>query len=120
MNDDRRTETLAHLMSLDKHTLATLVLRLSKQHEEWRNMAISLGWEPTPVTSDEDDDSQQTGVSVRVLKDNVIDALIELRMALAKQEGIKDWENDSEGGGTNMDSPITSGDAQEMIWGLDL
>ena len=119
MNEQDKN-SLEFYMRLNKHTLATLVLRLSKQHEEWRNMAISLGWEPTPVTSDEDDDSQQTGVSVRVLKDNVIDALIELRMALAKQEGIKDWENDSEGGGTNMDSPITSGDAQEMIWGLDL
>ena len=49
-------------LGLDKHTLATLVLRLAKQSNEWRSIAIALGWEPTPVTSDGDDDSQQTGV----------------------------------------------------------
>ena len=49
-------------LGLDKHTLATLVLRLTKQSNEWRDIAIALGWEPTPVTSDDDDESQQTGV----------------------------------------------------------
>ena len=65
-------------LGLDKHTLATLVLRLSKQNNEWRDIAIALGWKPETnlaapspdwytihsvmKTRDEDDNSQQTGV----------------------------------------------------------
>ena len=58
---------------------------------------------------------------IRMLKDRAIDTLISLRMALAKQEGIEDWQNDSESIHTDCRSeePVTSGDVQEMIWGLD-
>ena len=58
---------------------------------------------------------------IKWLKDRAIDILIDLRMALAKQEGIEDWQNDSSNGdGVGIiESPVTSGDAQEMIWGLD-
>jgi len=57
---------------------------------------------------------------IRMLKDRAIDTLISLRMALAKQEGIEDWQNDSgDGEVTPIKEPVTSGDAQEMIWGLD-
>ena len=58
---------------------------------------------------------------IHTLKDSAIDVLISLRMALAKKEGIGDWENDSSnGGGVGIiESPVTSGDVQEIIWGLD-
>lgn len=65
----------------------------------------------------------------RELKDKAIDVLIELRMVLAKEEGIEDWENDSSCAGDvlwlgerligTIESPVTSGDVQEIIWGLD-
>ena len=65
---------------------------------------------------------------IRELKDKAIDILIELRMLLAKQEGVVDsitgeaaWKELSDHATIQaIDQPITSGDAQEMIWGLNL
>jgi hypothetical protein len=65
-------ETYAFYFSMEHGPLAKLCFRLAKQHKEWRAIAIDLGWEPTvitndwrpPVTSDGEDESQQTGVDV--------------------------------------------------------
>ena len=48
MNEQDKN-SLEFYMSLNKHTLATLVLRLSKQNNEWREIAIELGWEPEVI-----------------------------------------------------------------------
>ena len=58
--------------------------------------------------------------TIRTLKDMVIDKLISLRFVLAMQEGIEDWENESgDAQIAPIEGPVTSGDVQEMIWGLD-
>jgi|TARA_R110002051_G_scaffold270960_2_gene331391 hypothetical protein len=57
---------------------------------------------------------------IRELKDKAIGILIELRQQLAKAEGIEEWEQDSQD--TVIQTilwEITSGDIQEIIWGLD-
>ena len=100
---------------------------LDKEHPECPDCDSALGF-----NGDEFDEGQPdrcftcTPVinHIRMLKDKAIDILIDLRMALAKQEGVEDWKNDStEGwpiGRVDCDfDPIMSGDIQEMIWGLD-
>jgi len=48
-------------------------------------------------------------------RDELIETLIGIRQKLARQEGIEDWENDSEG---PLDS-LSSAFIQELIWYLD-
>ena len=48
-------------------------------------------------------------------RDELIETLIGTRQKLARQEGIEDWENDSEG---PLDS-LSSAFIQELIWYLD-
>ena len=48
-------------------------------------------------------------------RDELIDTLIEIRQELAREEGMEDWENESEG---PLDS-LSSAFIQELIWYLD-
>ena len=49
MNEQRRKDFMEFYMSMSKYTLATLVLRLGEQNNEWREIAIELGWEPEVI-----------------------------------------------------------------------
>ena len=48
-------------------------------------------------------------------RDELIDTLIEIRQELAREEGMEDWENESEG---PLDS-LSSAFIQELIWYMD-
>jgi len=62
--------------------------------------------------NEDDYDAQSFGAESG---DELIETLIGIRQKLARQEGIEDWENDSEG---SLDS-LSSAFIQELIWYVD-
>tara|TARA_B100000530_G_C15811135_1_gene429640 strand:- start:243 stop:572 length:330 start_codon:yes stop_codon:yes gene_type:complete len=49
-------------------------------------------------------------------REDLIDTLIEIRMGLAKKEGVEDWKNDSQG---DCMGSLSSRFIQELIWYID-
>ena len=102
---------------------------LDKEHPECPNCDSALGFNGNEFDEGQPDRcfictpaARRRAVinHIRLLKDRAIETLISLRMALAKQEGIEDWQNDSGDGEIEIiEAPIMSGDIQEIIWGLD-
>ena len=73
--------------------------------EEYVAFGKRMKWENFP-------ESESFGAESR---DELIETLIGIRQKLARQEGIEDWENDSEG---PLDS-LSSAFIQELIWYLN-
>jgi hypothetical protein len=49
-------------------------------------------------------------------REDLIDTLIDIRMELAKKEGVEDWKNDSQG---DCMGSLSSRFIQELIWYID-